>query len=273
LSCHLGDEEKTVDHEMIAAGHPDLIFELDTYSTLMPAHWKQDEDNWKGSEPKQESFGPRAWGVGQAMALRETMKQLIRRVRSQSWPEFAEFDCYACHHDLRLPSWRQQRVYVRTAGRPLWNPSRYAVFRLLISQISSDDRKTLDESINAFNNLLDNPTSDREQIAATANRVAELADNLVQKLATTTFTPQLTRTLLRSISGDGEYISQAGVRAAEQAAMALEGLYVAYSRDEKGPNDQAIKAAIKKLFDYLEKPERYTPSQFAALMQDVHRYF
>jgi hypothetical protein len=27
LSCHLGNEEKSVDHEMIAAGHPDLYFE------------------------------------------------------------------------------------------------------------------------------------------------------------------------------------------------------------------------------------------------------
>ena len=28
LTCHLGTAEKTVDHEMIAAGHPDLYFEL-----------------------------------------------------------------------------------------------------------------------------------------------------------------------------------------------------------------------------------------------------
>ena len=31
LSCHLGNEEKSVDHEMIAAGHPDLFFELDSF--------------------------------------------------------------------------------------------------------------------------------------------------------------------------------------------------------------------------------------------------
>lgn len=275
LSCHLGNEEKTVDHEMIAAGHPDLIFELDTYSSVktMPVHWKQDEDNWKGPEPKPASFGPRAWGVGQAVALREEMKQLIRRVRGPKWPEFAEFDCYACHHDLRLPSWRQQRGYTGTVGRPLWNPSRYAVFRLLVSQISPDDRKSLDESIARLNYLLDKPTADHEQIIATANQVAALADNLAHKLSATKFTPPLTRTLLRSISSDGESISKAGVRAAEQAAMSLDMLYVAYSREEKVPNDQAIKAAIVKLSDYLDKPERYNPSQFGGLMRNVHGYF
>ena len=41
LSCHLGNEEKSVDHEMIAAGHPDLYFELDSFSAVMPRHWKE----------------------------------------------------------------------------------------------------------------------------------------------------------------------------------------------------------------------------------------
>src|SRR5205823_3754378 len=25
------------------------------------------------------------------------------------WPEFAEYDCFACHHDLQAKSWRQAR--------------------------------------------------------------------------------------------------------------------------------------------------------------------
>ena len=36
LECHLGTKEKFVDHEMIAAGHPDLFFELDSFSASMP---------------------------------------------------------------------------------------------------------------------------------------------------------------------------------------------------------------------------------------------
>ena len=40
LQCHLGTAQKFVDHEMIAAGHPDLFFELDSFSAVMPRHWK-----------------------------------------------------------------------------------------------------------------------------------------------------------------------------------------------------------------------------------------
>ena len=44
LTCHLGTAEKFVDHEMIAAGHPDLVFELEAFSAAMPRHWKETAD-------------------------------------------------------------------------------------------------------------------------------------------------------------------------------------------------------------------------------------
>ena len=34
--CHLGTADKAVDHEMIAAGHPDLYFELASFTAAMP---------------------------------------------------------------------------------------------------------------------------------------------------------------------------------------------------------------------------------------------
>ena len=41
LTCHLGSSVKDmqVDHEMIAAGHPDLTFELDSFTAVEPPHW------------------------------------------------------------------------------------------------------------------------------------------------------------------------------------------------------------------------------------------
>src|SRR3954454_11671335 len=38
LACHLGAAGQDVDHELIAAGHPDLAFELDTFTAAQPAH-------------------------------------------------------------------------------------------------------------------------------------------------------------------------------------------------------------------------------------------
>ncbi len=72
LSCHLGTADKFVDHEMIAAGHPDLTFEISYFTFYMPQHWKTPEqDNaWRSVQ---------AWGVGQAVQLRESLYRLARR--------------------------------------------------------------------------------------------------------------------------------------------------------------------------------------------------
>src|SRR5205085_56753 len=119
LSCHLGTTNKWVDHEMIAAGHPALVFELDSYTAVEPPHWKQMEDP---------SAGVRAWSVGQAVQLRESLQQLGRRasgsVKGSGWPEYAELECFACHHSLTKneDSWRQQRGYEhRRPGNPPWD--------------------------------------------------------------------------------------------------------------------------------------------------------
>ncbi|HLK31891.1 MAG TPA: multiheme c-type cytochrome, partial [Terriglobales bacterium] len=107
MSCHVGTAEKRVDHEMIAAGHPDLTFELDTFSAVMPRHWKfpDNQNAWEGVQE---------WAIGQGVQLRERLKRLSRSAANrQTWPEFAELDCFACHHSLTRPqdSWRQATGY------------------------------------------------------------------------------------------------------------------------------------------------------------------
>ena len=76
LSCHLGTSEKFVDHEMIAAGHPDLTFELNLFSAVMPRHWKEPADNgWRGVQE---------WGVGEAVQLQKGLERLARRAGSST---------------------------------------------------------------------------------------------------------------------------------------------------------------------------------------------
>ena len=61
VACH-----QVVDPALIAAGHPELTFELDGQTASEPRHWTEKED-W---------FGPKAWLVGQAVALREISERL-----------------------------------------------------------------------------------------------------------------------------------------------------------------------------------------------------
>jgi Cytochrome c554 and c-prime len=56
VTCH-----QNVDADILKAGHPELVFELDSQSVNEPKHWKEDDSQ----------TGPRSWLVGQAVALRE----------------------------------------------------------------------------------------------------------------------------------------------------------------------------------------------------------
>src|SRR5215475_323675 len=80
LECHLGTREQFVDHEMIAAGHPDLFFELDSFSAVMPRHWKQPRESGPGKPVENADWtGVRDWSVGQAAQLRAALERLAWR--------------------------------------------------------------------------------------------------------------------------------------------------------------------------------------------------
>ena len=64
VACH-----QNVDADILKAGHPELVFELDSQSVNEPKHWREED-------PRN---GVRAWLVGQAVALREAMWALNRQ--------------------------------------------------------------------------------------------------------------------------------------------------------------------------------------------------
>lgn len=265
LSCHLGTREQFVDHEMIAAGHPDLYFELASFSAVMPRHWKEptDKDPWREV---------RALAAGQAVQLREQLQRVVRGAQGGAWPEYAELDCFACHHSLTAAkdSWRQERGFAgRRPGDPPWNMSRYAVFRHMLNEVDRGSAQQLESEINKLNRLVSAPASDRHQIAAQAGAAADLANRTADRMVSAPFDQQTTLRLLRNVSADSAYIAGQGERAAEQAAMVLDSLFVAYARSAKVNNTEQIRAAIHGLFAQLEDPSAYNPNKFAQQMRAV----
>jgi hypothetical protein len=232
LGCHLGRGDQVVDHEMIAAGHPDLAFELDTFTFAQPAHHR----------PAKPYARVRAWAVGQATALAEGMRLLTRHT-GKAWPEFSEMECYQCHHDLRLESWRIQRGYAsRKPGAIQMNLARFAVLRNVAPELNESLNRLT--SANAF---------DAAAVAQAARSVEKAADALAAKYATQELD---SRAMLKAIGADIQRIADAGVHAAEQATMSLDTLSAALGRKPAG---------VASLYSYLERPSAYKPSEFVAL--------
>jgi hypothetical protein len=266
LTCHLGTEDKFVDHEMLAAGHPDLRFELEYYSVYMPRHWKEplDKDPW---------IEVRGWSTGQAVQLREDLRRLARRAHGKVWPEYTELDCFACHHSLTdaKDSWRQERGYPgRTPGVPPWNTSRYAVFRQVASEADPAASRELETDVDRLFTEMSKLSNNREEIASQALSAAELADRLAQEVNSTSLDPASTRRWLQNISADSSYIAGQGERAAEQAAMGLSSLFSSYSRNTSVGNEQQIRDALNALLDLLRNPSYYNQYTFEEKMRALN---
>jgi len=228
VSCHLA-----IDQELVSAGHPDLLaFELDTFSALMPPHWR-DKGTW---------FGSSAWATGQAISLREAMKQLAARASSNA------------------PASRLDEAWTKARGTAV-------VFRHALGLLAPDAQKALDQDVATLTDLLGKGGTDRAKIAATANQVAKAMDQIAPKMAAKQFDKPATRALMQAISGDAETVSATGIRAAEQGAMALDRLYAAYSRAPDEKPDKAAQAALDNLFTAVEEPKKFDPKQFAAALK------
>ena len=117
-TCHVGSSRGEVNHDLIAAGHPALRFEFVWYQSRLPRHWKPERHAALANRnPKQaatsEQTPTREWFVGQLVTSIASLEQLDRRISGQGFeqtlPELAEYNCFACHHDLQIPSWRRNR--------------------------------------------------------------------------------------------------------------------------------------------------------------------
>ena len=104
-SCHV-----EIDHEIVAAGHPPLQFELVAYAQIMK-HWDDQDEQPPGAY----SVDPTIWAVGQLTGLRQSMRMLARRAGRDNYqglgkfPHFQDRNCYQCHHKLVDDAVRQAR--------------------------------------------------------------------------------------------------------------------------------------------------------------------
>jgi len=101
VTCHVGDADREVNHDLIAAGHPRLDFEYTRFQ-FNPTY----RHHWDEVLP-QPDFEVRAWTVGQAATLRAATDLLrVRAERAAAndpkspWPEFSGLSCYACHQEI-----------------------------------------------------------------------------------------------------------------------------------------------------------------------------
>ncbi len=121
--CHVGSKDRDMNHEIIAAGHPALYFDMAVYHERYPKHWREKDE----ASPDMRA---RLWLAGQiATADSELELAEVRAKQSHSvstWPEMALYRCTDCHMSLnglpRAPtSSDRQRIVSGIASVRGWN--------------------------------------------------------------------------------------------------------------------------------------------------------
>jgi hypothetical protein len=205
--------------------------------------------------------------------LREQLKRVARESQNGIWPEYAELDCFACHHNLTAAkdSWRQERGYAgHRPGNAPFNLSRYVVLNHVIQDADPNATRDLKAAIEQIYEGVTALNSNRIQVASEAASTSELTGRVATRLNSMKFDQAQTLRLLKSISGAADGIAEQGERSAEQAIMALDSLFIAYTKNGKLANDSQIRAAINALFRQLDDPSAYNGFKFAAAMKSLN---
>jgi hypothetical protein len=179
-SCHIGEGDRDMNHDLIAAGHPRLNFAFDTYLANLPRHWQPDKDRDLSS----------AWLIGEAVSAQAALELLAYRAEhaNKPWPEFSEYDCYACHHDLKADGARTKRGYPgRVPGELPWNDWYFAMPRALSGKASPLAQPELHAALDKLAKTMCLPEPPRKDVASQALSTAEMLQKWLKPDAHQTF--------------------------------------------------------------------------------------
>jgi hypothetical protein len=131
--------------------------------------------------------------------LREAMALLEQQARGEGWPEYAQFECYACHHELKVPGWRQQIGYAGKPGRPRVRPWPEALV-MVSARLAGREIDALRASLAKLATACDaRPFGKAEEIASAAAGARSWADGLIGKLDGVKFDKSASLNLLREL--------------------------------------------------------------------------
>lgn len=208
--CHVGDAAsgRVLTHAMYAAGHPPLPpFELASHAREEPRHWELLREK---TEARRGRLGleadrfeqTREALVGGLAALKALADLTAAQAGGEVdvvggvWPDFARFDCAACHHGLRgSAAWRQERGYRHAAGRPPL-PEWPGVISML-----TPGAEALGRPLDAWASAATlRPFGEPEAVASAAREVSAASEALLREVANAPLDVEAARGILGRIA-------------------------------------------------------------------------
>jgi hypothetical protein len=286
VGCHVGAPADTeggtprrdVYHDLMAAGHPRLTFELTAYLDNMPPHWRREQYK---NDPTREV---RSWAVGQVTTARASLDLLQNRTeRAEAgeekwptflaggykapWPEFAEYDCFSCHADLQHPSWRREAAFpARRAADKDYVPGSLPYSRwswAMLPYVTPTPNQPAVVNLQTLGKTMGRPYPDTKTVRGEATAARAALTALEKSVLETNYNEATVKTILKNLAGDPSK-DEAEVKAmtweeVQQFVLAVYALRAQLSDDARAQLDK-----VARMIAYPVKEElRFeSPAEF-----------
>lgn len=271
MSCHVNNDKKSVNHRMIAAGHPRLVFELDTYTAAEPAHYIIGKEYKKR---KVVASAIQTWALGQAKSVQILMDGISNPVmfRKSAYPELSFFDCNSCHHRMSDKRWSAKSPSQNGPGVPRLNTANLLMLEILAKQVDPTIGKQLNREILA---LHQSTSKGNDQTALAAQTLRKTASQLFEQFASYPFSQRDLLNMLNNLIQDGSDKKYLDYVAAEQATLAIATLVTELHRT--GIVDEQvfkkINQAMDPLYKSVESDESYKTENFKTALSQFENAF
>lgn len=273
VRCHIGEPGRDMNHDLIAAGHPRLSFELSSYHARLPKHWGRSEDLRRNS-PVLEA---RLWLVGQVASLDQSLALLDRRAATTSnpWPEFSEYVCANCHHNLSAsapPSNVESALpgfadVAESASIYTWNTWHRTFVELLSDPLDRDRAAKLNSDLGALRTEMEKPLPSRQEIRELIKPVRATLQDLKYEAGRAQIDLADVRQLSLRLAGSGRTLVTRDWDASTQLFFGLSAMHYAEAEATgqfgsfRTPRTARMAESLNLMRSQLDRSSRTNPRQ------------
>ncbi|MFM8517162.1 MAG: multiheme c-type cytochrome [Nevskiaceae bacterium] len=261
--CHVGDRNRFANHAMMAAGHPRLVFDLETYTELWRTSGGREHYRKRSAQP------PSVWVTGILSATRRQFELLEAHAARSVRADFSVYACHTCHRDLRLaafgaPDASASRAADPLAGAPGELRMQDGQLRLLLV-IAEALQLDIRELAAATRRLQAALNREPAQLPAALGEARQQLETVGAELTRRTWSPRESRKVFDAFLRAARSGSFPDPAAAEQAAMGLVMLLAELDLD------RARSAEIDALFATLRDDNAFDGRRFRRVLEQLDK--
>ena len=273
LDCHYGSSKpgQFVTHEMMAAGHPRISFELDLFSALQQHHDVDGDYTARKGSPDAVRF----WAVGQAEAVRRatTLFAQPKFAMQGAFPQFTFYDCHSCHRTITDGPQRKLTFETNPArpipfGSPPFNDENIIMLSSVAGALVPGEARAFQAASRDFHTAMGaNPAEARAAAQALAARAGTLSDVLSGRA----YANADAFRVIATIAGEATAPRFTDYAGSVQAVMGIDTLLNALVREGRVTTGAAagIRADLARAYIAVDEPNAYRPADFRAALKSA----